>query len=467
MGVTPCGDPANTPAALRSRFCQRYFWLEKIGVEYADRNVEVTLGDFYAVFGRGLVLSLRKVDELGVDTTILGGKVVYHRENVGATLVAGVTNVQNNDEATGRATSDPFDLVAGARLEYRLLDRVTIGVHEAGGVWSRNFVSGEQRRRDGIFMYGLSVDAPRLLRWLSLYAEAAGQMTQQTDERKQGWAVYGAATAAAGPVTFLLEVKHYDAFERWRSSIPSTLAEFGPVAYNQPPTGERVVTELTSPSYDVTGPRLRIDWRVNDRLLLFASSAYFQDRGSVGGGHRTYHDPFGGFELRWQGGASHFFGSGGYRLELCASSPCKGLEPGPSDVYQSIGHVEWDLTQALPARLSLESQGQALIRQGDDQTILSDQGVLSSPRWTEGNAYVALKWTYRLAFIGGYEWTTRPSSTRVTDHFFNGTLQWNITTSSSLRLFVGGMRGGLRCISGVCRDFPSFTGARLEVVVRL
>ena len=57
--------------------------------------------------------------------------------------------------------------------------------------------------------------------------------------------------------------------------------------------------------------------------------------------------------------------------------------------------------------------------------------------------------------------------TRADEHFFNGSVQWNFTTASSLRLFAGGTRGGLRCISGVCREFPPFTGALLELVVRL
>jgi hypothetical protein len=46
-------------------------------------------------------------------------------------------------------------------------------------------------------------------------------------------------------------------------------------------------------------------------------------------------------------------------------------------------------------------------------------------------------------------------------------VQWNITPATSHRLWVGGTRGGHKCISGVCRDFPPFTGARLEAVVRL
>ena len=46
-------------------------------------------------------------------------------------------------------------------------------------------------------------------------------------------------------------------------------------------------------------------------------------------------------------------------------------------------------------------------------------------------------------------------------------MQWNITTASSIVVCAGGERGGLKCISGVCRDFPAFTGARLELVLRL
>ncbi len=48
-----------------------------------------------------------------------------------------------------------------------------------------------------------------------------------------------------------------------------------------------------------------------------------------------------------------------------------------------------------------------------------------------------------------------------------GTLTWNITPATSLALFGGGNRPGLKCVSGVCRDFPAFQGVRLEFVLRL
>ena len=107
--------------------------------------------------------------------------------------------------------------------------------------------------------------------------------------------------------------------------------------------------------------------------------------------------------------------------------------------------------------MSIETQGQVLIRR---------ESLLLVPPWTEGNAYVALKWTPYLVATLGYEWTTM-QSTAATHNYFNGALQWNITTSTSIRAFVGGTRGGLKCISGVCRVFPPFTGARLELVMRL
>ncbi len=453
-----CGPPATTPITLRSRFCQKYFYPEKLSLEYSGRSVEATLGDFYVSFGRGIILSLRKLDELGIDTTLLGGKFIFHEGNVGATLVAGVTNIQNIDEATGRFAADPYDVIAAGRVEYRLLDKVIVGLQESGGVQQNSSTAGPHLRKDGILMYGGTIDAPRLARWLGVYFEADGQMTTRNDVRDSGYAIYGAATGYFGPASVLVEVKHYSTFQRWKSSVDPSLPEFAPIAYNQPPTAERVVTELVAPIYDVTGPRLRVDYRTTPWLLVYASYGYFDDRGA-GGLH--YHDPYAGAEIRWNGGRSHLFPSGGYRLELCGDD-AECAKENADGQFQSIGHVEWDATQWLPHGLSIEAQGQALFRRGD--RVQNADGSVAS--WTEGDAYVALKWTPYLVFSGGYEWTTRPS-TRLNQNYFNGAVQWNITTASSIRVFVGGTRGGLKCISGVCRDFPAFTGARLEVVVRL
>ncbi|HEY1586920.1 MAG TPA: DUF6029 family protein [Polyangia bacterium] len=454
-----CGPDATTPVALRSRFCQNPFYVEKWGIEYNGRTVEAVLGDFYVSFGRGMVLSIRKIDELGIDTTLRGGKLVYHEGRVAATLVLGVTNMQNVDEATGRTVKDyapestflrpvpaPRDFIGGARAEYRFFDRVNVGLHEVGGIQALDAAPNTQRH-DSFFLYGGSVDAPKLLRWLGVYFEGAGQLQTLSDVRHSGYALYGALNGYFGNLTLQLEVKDYEQYQPWKASVPGGYVEFAPGQYLSPPTAERVLTELQAPIYDVRGPRLRADWRVNDWLLLYASYAFFEDR-SVPTSPLELHDPYGGAELRWNHGQSHFFPSGGYRLEW---------DETLHGEHQHIGHIEWDGTQALPHGLSIETQGFVLIR---------NEPLLMVRPWTEGNAYVALKWTPYFVATLGYEWTTL-QSTAATHHYFNGALQWNITTASSIRVFVGGTRGGLKCISGVCRVFPPFTGARLELVVRL
>jgi hypothetical protein len=346
-----CGPPKTVTITERSNFCglapdggwpaENYFWPEKAALEYAGRTVEATLGDFYISIGRGLVLSLRKLDELGIDTTLLGGRFVYHEDNVRALLAAGATNIQNIDEATGRFAPDPFDLIAAARVEYRAFDRALIGVHAVAGRQNRDVATAPHVRHDGMFMFGGTLDAPRLLPWLALYFEGAGQVAstalpvgrdpktavfnETAADNQTGYALYGNAIGYFGPVSLLLEVKHYVHFQRWTPTVDQSLPEFAPLVYNQPPTAERLETEILSSIYDVTGPRLRVDWRINPWVLVYTSYAYFEDRGTQGApkaaGDRSgviyYHDPYAGAELRWNGGRSHFFPSGGYRVELC------------------------------------------------------------------------------------------------------------------------------------------------------
>src|SRR5262245_30821688 len=49
---------------------------EKAWVGFVGRELEAAAGDSYVSFGRGLALSLRKIDELGVDTTVRGAKLL-------------------------------------------------------------------------------------------------------------------------------------------------------------------------------------------------------------------------------------------------------------------------------------------------------------------------------------------------------------------------------------------------------
>src|SRR5690606_14206818 len=75
-------------------------------VGYASRAVALTLGDFYARFGRGVVLSVRKLDELSGDGTVRGARATSRFDLGDArrklTVLAGEMNPLRIDGASGR-----------------------------------------------------------------------------------------------------------------------------------------------------------------------------------------------------------------------------------------------------------------------------------------------------------------------------------------------------------------------------
>jgi Family of unknown function (DUF6029) len=99
---------------LHSRYL-RTFYPAKLYVGYNRPGVDVTVGDFYAQLGRGLVFSARKIDELSYDTSVRGAKVVadhmFGPIRLAGTLFVGQMNPVRIDELTGRrvhGTGSPF-----------------------------------------------------------------------------------------------------------------------------------------------------------------------------------------------------------------------------------------------------------------------------------------------------------------------------------------------------------------------
>ena len=48
----------------------------------------------------------------------------------------------------------------------------------------------------------------------------------------------------------------------------------------------------------------------------------------------------------------------------------------------------------------------------------------------------------------------------------SGTLDYKPSERAAIQLFAGAQRGGLKCVSGVCRLFPPFEGLKLQVTLR-
>lgn len=76
------------------------FRLERVQLRYQRGILTFELGDFYTVVGRGVSLSLRKVDPLGLDTTIRGARFDLDLGRVTLRPFGGYANPQNLDPVT-------------------------------------------------------------------------------------------------------------------------------------------------------------------------------------------------------------------------------------------------------------------------------------------------------------------------------------------------------------------------------
>lgn len=112
---------------------------------------------------------------------------------------------------------------------------------------------------------------------------------------------------------------------------------------------------------------------------------------------------------------------------------------------------------------------------------------LNLEQWREGQTYLALKYASKWSGVVGHEYSTRPSQitpagvssasddplrvlrflpTDGVQHFMNVGGQIKFSDAVMLRFLFGEQRAALKCVSGVCRFFPAFTGARSELIVR-
>lgn len=432
------------------------YTLEKATLAFAGRTLEVTAGDAYISLGRGLGLSLRKVDELGIDTTLRGAKLLVHQGDLAGTLAIGYANINNVDEATGTSVGDPYDLIGGIQGQLMLADRLSLGAYGAAVLFRDSLgLVPTDAYTDRSVQLGVTADAPRLTDRFGCYLEAMAQAvrTEPAADDALGLGLYGTATGYLGKATLLFEGKAYGALTPLRPDLG--LPAFGAVAYTSPPTVERVLQVIENPHRNIAGGRVRLDWSFSPVLVAYANYGLFRDWqgyadpevvGVIRPG--TIHDPYLGVEARWNDARSWAIVSGGWRLVILDESGA---------VVRGDGHLELDVAQALDDRWSLTLHALHEERKKHESPILDEE-------FREGTLSAGFRLRPWVTVAGGYDYTTEPTQRRR--DYFHANLGWDITPSSSLRLFVGSARGGLRCVSGVCRVLPPFEGVKLTATLR-
>jgi hypothetical protein len=488
-------------------------WLypAKYYAAYSTPNLELALGDGYVQFGRGLVLSLRKLDELASDTTLRGARATARVKSgslaLRATVLAGTLNPLRIDPASGRylgvdssvtpgfvsvleagmprAVQTDFapntgncatfatcsyapDQIFGGQIE---LSHGSAKFAVQGSLLERSTPLGSDVVRNASQMAtgSASLELADLGGHGGAYVELAVQdltpADRTTAKLSPGEALYLSLNVLEGPLSLLFEGKHYRRFFPLLANIsPLRAREFSTLAASAPPTTEAFFldTEFESFNTCVSGGRIRSDLSLSNVASVYAWAGYYEsyaesaanDTCSVSRDTRNrILDSATGFELHSRDRHSKADVSVGSRFD--DTDRALPTDSGDTHVFYREIYTRHELAIALGGPLSVELQGWHRRRH---QTV----GGPDAP-WSEGDELVGVDYAPHWSTALGFSYDTNPG---VPLTYVNGQLGYRMTTDSSLSLFVGQRRGALRCVGGVCRVFPPFEGAALDLTLR-
>jgi hypothetical protein len=515
---TPGGAPA--PVYFRQKLQEagvelsnRYInWMypAKYYFTYTSPALELGVGDVYAAFGRGLVLSLRKLDELASDTTLRGARVTARlrgkQASLRATAVAGSLNPLRVDPASGRylgvdsSVTPGFVALTEAGMPRAVAtdfvpdtgncasfgtcsyapDRIFGAQAEVSHKSAKLAVQGSQllrsvplandvvRSADRITTGSASFELADLDGHGGAYLEVALQDLHHADASTKldlGQAVYLSVNVLTGPLTLLFEGKHYRRFFPLLANVsPLRAREFSMLAASAPPTTEALFLDTEYEGFNtcVTGGRLRPDVALSRVVSVYAWAGYYQtfaesvanENCEVSKATRNrVLDTAVGVELRSRDRRSKADISVGSRVDNADRELL--TDQGPTHVFYREVYTRHQVTWALGGPFTLDLQGWHRRR----HQTLGGPGV----PWNEGDELIGLDYAPHWSVAAGFSYDTNPA---VPPTYFNGQVGYRITSDSSVSLFVGQRRGALRCVGGVCRVFPPFEGASLDVTLR-
>lgn len=404
--------------------------LERAALSIAGDSYDLRLGDSYAAFGNGVALSLRKVDPLGLDTSIQGvhGGIRSHGFDVRA--LAGVTNPQNLDPLEYAVVSEDRDLITGAEIGVELGEHFRIAPYVL-------HVSAKEAAADGgdvRWWIGGSSTAFRGRRLTLAFDGAVAKRQGIALVDQTGWAGYGLAQwQPISSLQLLLEAK---AYRHWQIGR----AERG-LLYHEPPTLEREDQEVPS-NEDVLGLRSRVEWKPRPSTTLFVNALgyrYTQDQTAPIDGSLALHGYIGANQ-RFGDNASAAL-AGGLRQENRSDGSEK----------LRLWHVDIDLAMRLSRSLSLSMKWNH--RQERKE-------VFNTLNFRRGLATTGLSLKDVGVFSLLYGYSTEELNTPT--HYPAVELGAHLPRGGFLRLFAGRLVGGRVCVSGSCRDVAPFEGIRLD-----
>ncbi|MEE2645106.1 MAG: DUF6029 family protein [Myxococcota bacterium] len=403
--------------------------LERVSLRYRWKKLKLTVGDFYQVLGRGQVLALQKMDPAAPDVTLRGAHLELRAAQNYFELFGGYSNAVNLDMVSMHDIENRDDLLAGFNYQLSHFDFVQPSLFY---VFSQPEESLLPDAQDMASSGGVALNFPELSDWCAGYIEFDYQQRLEASQVIQGQATYLNLDMNFELYSIELEAINVENFSQEGSRNSALKQDF---RYNFGPTLERLDQEVTEFNY-FRGARGKLTRSLFDhQLFLYGNGLY------------RYNVPFeldqvhGYLGALYEGEETRLDVSGGYRWD----------EQRSGQIVRIWRHAELSLKQHLSGLYSLELDltGQQVTQYGKTfHRAINTAGLARA----------------RLGSITG-EWgvDTQRSGPGIRQHFFAGHLELHILDTLRLKAVVGSQRGGLKCVGGICRDFPAFSGARVHL----
>jgi hypothetical protein len=483
--------------------------IERLSLRATHKYFELTLGDFNVNFGRGMGLTVRKVNEITIDATIKGARLDLKSKNVTVAGLVGVGNRQQSDYVTRKIFTDPgyphvlcrymlpgfntfhndrlgnrlwtscSDVVGGARVDAKLPNKINAGAHYSN-IW---FGKLKGRKHEAMHVIGGDLARARIAKKWDVFAGYTTVLRnyhlRETEPSSvtTGKGFYLSNNIALGNASVLIEGKYYDNF------LLAQAADITVVQYGQSPTLEREDQQIPA-NANSTGGRVRVDYTIPESNLTFHvnglgyafglkdSDPLFRDKESF----VTVHG-YGGVLWRNDLKGTAIISSGGYRWEGHQTAPEDELS---TRYKRKLPHFDFYLSQSLGRRGGFTHSVNFNLT-----WRLEKQGgsVETEKHFHKGNLTFGYGMApyLSIALIGGFssEWAPLlnepklhdqpcgdPNSCRRTPHLWPGIeVRAFLTTASFVRVLAGRQVGGLICANGSCRVMPDFEGVRTDLVL--
>lgn len=406
----------------------------------ADAGAELTVGNYYALFGRGLILKSYEDRNVRIDNNLLGVKLISRYAGFTITALSGSPE---NSDATRT------DLFHAIDVEYKIFKTTKAGISFAsnqGTAGSRNkFVSF--RAQHG-FDFG------------DLYVETGGRQNDDISNSKfkgaqqfVGKAFYAGGSLFYDVLSLTAEYKHYDNFASQSqdasvnyNTAPSTRKDYTYLLLNRHPSPmnqnneKGILAEITA-QY-TTESSFSLAYGITNTL---PASSLYQRMNKTSQPVRTqFKEIFGQWYHHWDEQWSTVAALG-YNEELDKNT--KNITP--------IFEARYYFDDVNTMRTSVEHQS-THDRNSKEKFFVDVFMIefLHAP-------------SFSLTWLGELE-TREPLPGNVVRKMWN-LLQFGfkVAEHTDVNVLIGSRQEGSVCIGGVCRYEPAFSGIELKMMTRL